>query len=80
MLWFVAWMFIVGILYISSNLAFAYLEDTLFANFLFVIFRITFGLTLPLIVVWFIWIFARIIDDKNIRRLWERGMFSGGKL
>lgn len=73
-LWFVAWMFIVGILYISSNLGFAYLEDTLFANFLFTLFKISFGLALPIIVMWFVWIFARIVDDKKIKNLWERGI------
>lgn len=74
-LWFVAWMLIVAILYVSSNIAFAYLEDTLFANFLFVLFRISFVLTLPIIVIWFIWILARIVDDKKLKGLWERGIF-----
>ena len=74
-LWFVLWMFIVAILYISSNLGFAYLEDTLFANFLFTLFRISFGLTLPMVVVWFVWIFAKIFDDKKIKKMWEKGFF-----
>ena len=74
-LWFVAWMFIVGILYISSNLGFAYLEDTLFANFLFTLFKISFGLSFPIVIMWFVWIFARIVDDKKIKNLWSRGMF-----
>ena len=78
-LWFVAWMFIVAILYISSNLGFAYLEDTLFANFLFTLFKISFGLTFPIVVVWFVWIFAQIFDDKKIKDLWSRGMF-GSKI
>jgi len=75
-LWFVAWMFIVAILYISSSIGLAYLEDTLFANFLFTLFRISFGLTLPIVVIWFVWIFAKIFDDKKIKALWGRGMFN----
>ncbi|MCK5177852.1 MAG: hypothetical protein KAQ92_09070 [Candidatus Aenigmarchaeota archaeon] len=74
-LFFVLWMLIVGILYISSNLSFAYLPDTLVANIFFKLYYICFGLTLPIITVWFIYIFAQIIDDRKMRALWERGMF-----
>jgi len=74
-LWFVCWMLIVAIFYISSNLSFAYLEDTLVANFFFTLFKISFGLSAPIVVVWFIWIFVRIFDDKKIKGLWERGMY-----
>jgi len=38
--------------------------------------KISYGLTLPIIVVWFVYIFAQIIDDKKIKSLWERGMYS----
>jgi len=79
-LYFVLWLLIVAMLFILSNLGFAYLEDTLIANFFFVLYRISMGLTLPIIVIWFIYIFAQIMDDKKIRQMWERGMFPGGKL
>ena len=75
-LYFVLWMFIVAVFYISSNLGFAYLPDTLIANFFLMLLKISYGLTLPIIVVWFIYIFAQIIDDKKIKSLWERGMYS----
>jgi len=75
-LYFVLWMFIVAIFYISSNVAFAYLPDTLIANFFLMLLKICYGLTLPIIVVWFIYIFAQVIDDKKIKSLWERGMYS----
>jgi len=74
-LYFVLWMFVVAVFYISSNLAFAYLPDTLIANFFLMLLKISYGLTLPIIVIWFIYIFAQIIDDKKIKSLWERGMF-----
>lgn len=74
-LWFFLWGLIVSLLYIVSNLSFAYLEDALVANFFFVLFRISFGLTLPLVVVWFIWIFVKIKDDKQLSRYWDRGYF-----
>jgi len=75
-LYFVLWMFVVAIFYISSNLAFAYLPDTLIANFFLMLLKICYGLTLPIIVIWFIFIFVQIIDDKKIKSLWERGMYS----
>lgn len=74
-LWFFLWMMIVAVFYISSSLGFAYLPETLTANFLFMLFRITMGLTLPIIVVWLVWIFAQIIDDKKIKAQWNRGLF-----
>jgi len=74
-LWFVLWMFIVAMFFISSNLGFAYLEDDLFASFLFAMFQITLGLTLPIVLVWFFWIFTKFYDDKKIRREWQRGFF-----
>ena len=74
-LWFVLWSFIVGILFISSNLAFAYLPDTLIADFFFMLFKITFGLTLPIIVIWFLWILAKITEDKQLNNMMKRGMF-----
>jgi len=79
-LWFVLWMFIVAILYIVSNISFAYLEDTLVANFFFNMFKFSLGLTLPIVIIWVVYLLAQIIDDKNIRAMWERGMFPQGKI
>lgn len=72
---FFSWIILIAIFYISSNLAFAYLEEQLFAKILFVVFRISFMLTFPIIVVWFIWIFASIIQDKKMRGLIEKGIY-----
>ena len=78
-LWFMLWMFIVALFYLLSNVGFAYLEDELIATFMFNLYRITMGLTIPMIIIWGVWIFAQIIDDRNIRKLWERGMFPQGR-
>ena len=53
-LWFVLWIFVIAMFFIASNLSFAYLEDTLFANFMFVLFRITFLITPIILILWFI--------------------------
>lgn len=74
-LWFVLWMILMGIFYISSNLSFAYSPDLMVANFFFMLYKVSFGLTPLLIVLWFVWIFVQIIDDKKLKQMWERGMF-----
>lgn len=79
-LWFVAWMLIVSMVFLISNLGFAYLGEELFANFFFNIFYIMLAITPLIVTAWFIWIFVQIIQDKKIKRLWERGIFKGYEL
>jgi len=79
-LWFVEWILLIGILYISSNLAFAYLSDELFAQTLFVLFRIAFGLTPVIVIVWIVWIFVRMFHDRELQQLLNRGFFPQGRL
>jgi hypothetical protein len=78
-LYFVAWMLFIAILYISSNLAFAYLGEQLFAKVLFALFRICFGVTPLIVVVWFVWFFVRFFQDKKFQTLLNRGIFPQGK-
>lgn len=77
---FIDWMILIAIFYISSNLAFAYLGETLFAKTLFMFFRICFLMTPIIILLWFIWIFVQIVQDKNMKRLINKGIFPGGNL
>lgn len=80
----VGWMFeyilVVAILYLSSNLAFAYLNEALFAQILFVLFRITFMAAPIVVIVWIIWIFVQMFHDKQMQNLLNRGFFPQGKL
>jgi len=79
-LWFFEWMFLIAIFYLTSNLAFAYLREQLFAKTLFMLFHISLALTPIIVIVWMAWTIASIINDKKIRNLWERGMFPQGRL
>ena len=79
-LWFFEWMLFIGILYISSSLAFAYLHEELFAQILFTFFRISFGITPIIVIVWMIWIFVRMFHDKQMQQVLNRGMFPQGRL
>jgi hypothetical protein len=76
-----AYLLIVGMFYLSSNLSFSYLGEQLFAKMLFTIFQILSYMILPIIIIWVVWIFAQIIDDKRMRRLIEHGIYEtkGGK-
>ena len=79
-LWFLEWMLFVGSLYISSNLAFAYLNEQLFAKVLFTLFKITFGITPIIVIVWMTWIFVNMFHDKQFQQMLNRGIFPEGKL
>ena len=79
-LWFTEWMLFIATLYISSNLAFAFLNEQLFAKVLFTLFRITFGITPLIVIVWIIWIFVSMFHDKQMQSMLNRGMFPEGRL
>jgi hypothetical protein len=78
-LWIVEWMLLVAVLYLSSNLAFAYLQEALFANILFILFRICFGLTPILIIVMVAYMFASFFHDREFQNLLNRGIFPQGR-
>jgi len=69
----VGWALLMAMFFIGSNIGFAYLGSTLVANILFDIYKIMMLLTLPLVVVWFLWIFVSIFKDKEMKNLIERG-------
>ena len=56
-LYMISWLLLVSIFFVGSNLAFAYLKTALIGSLLFKIFYIMMGLTLPIIVILFIYIF-----------------------
>jgi hypothetical protein len=76
----VGYFLFIAIFYMSSNLAFAFLQEELFAKTLFMIFRVSFLLAPVVIVVWVIWIFASMFHDKEFQKVLNRGMFPGGSI
>jgi hypothetical protein len=77
---FVDWMILIAIFYVTSNLAFAYLSEQMFAKILFRIYQICFSLTIPIVVIWFIWIFVSLFQDKKMKRLIEKGIYPRGNI
>ncbi len=77
--WMFVWMLVISILYLGSNLAFAYLNEQLFAQVLLTLFKVAFAVTPIIITVWLIWIFVSMFHDKQFQRILNRGMFPEGK-
>jgi len=67
----------IAIMFIASNLAFAFLEEEMFANVLFTIYKVAFGLAPLVIIVWMIWIFVSMFHDAQFQKMLNRGMFPG---
>ncbi len=78
--WFFLWMLFIAILFLSSNIAFAFLSGQLFAQLLFTLFKICFALTSVIVVVWIIWIYRQMFHDKQMQNMLNRGIFPQGKL
>ena len=74
------WMLFIGILFMFSNLGFAFLEEELFSQTLFVLFKICFGVTPLIVIVWMIWIIASMFHDKEFQQMLNRGMFPQGTI
>jgi len=79
-LWMTGYFLFIGIIYIASNLAFAFLGEELLAKTLFMIFQVSFGIAPIVVIVWIIWIFASMFHDKQFQNMLNRGIFPQGKL
>jgi len=79
-LWMSGYFLFIAILFIASNLAFAFLQEELVAQTLFLIYRITFGIAPLVVIVWFIWIIASMFHDKQFQQMLNRGIFPQGTI
>lgn len=73
-LYVTAWALLVSIMFIASNVAYAYMGTELVADFLFTIYRLLFYISIPGIFVWFIYIFIQVFRDIEVKRMIERGI------
>lgn len=73
-LYAISWGFLLSIVFVVSNLSLAYLPSQLLGNLFFAIWRVMFVLTLPMILIWFLFIFVSIFRDKEVKRLIDRGV------
>lgn len=71
----IAWGILVIILYVSSALASAYLESGIY-DILFMFFRLSTLFTVPVVILYFLWLFVSIFDDRKIKKMMDRGVLS----
>jgi len=79
-LWLFAYFLFTAILYLSSNIAFAFLSEQLFAKVLFALFVIAMSMSPIIIIVLMISFFVKLFHDKEFQRMFERGMFPGSDM
>ena len=72
------WGIVIGMLFLSANLSFAYSPDTMMATFFLMLFKVCFALTPVIVIVWLIWIFASMFHDRRFQQMLNRGMFPQG--
>ena len=73
-LYVTAYVILMAIFYISSNVALAYLGAELIGQFMFVTFKIMGYLLLPMVFIWLVYIILSIFKDKETRSMIERGV------
>lgn len=72
---------LIAVFFTASNIALAFLGNNMFGQVLFVIYRILFLMALPMVVIWFIWIFVSIFQDREFKKMIDRGVgFKGGDI
>lgn len=79
-LWLFAYFLFVAIIFLSSNIAFAFLSEQLFATLLFNLFRILLGFSPLIIILLVISFFVKLYHDKEMQKLLNRGIFPGSNL
>lgn len=76
----IAYFLFIGINYIASSLAYAFLGEELVADTFLMIFRVSFGLAPVVVIVWMVWIIVSMFHDKQFQQLLNRGIFPQGKI
>lgn len=78
-LWASSWGLLLGIVFLTFNISIAHLPNTMFATFFFMLYQTMFIMTLPMAIVWFVFIIASLFRDKELKEMIERGIEVRGK-
>jgi hypothetical protein len=70
-----AYLLLVAIIFMGSNVALGYLETTLIGDVLFVIYQIMFRLAPLMVTLWFLYLLYSIFQDKKMKKYLQRGAF-----
>jgi len=77
-LWLFAYFLFIAIIFLSSNIAFAFLQEQMFAKILFAIFSILMAISPIIIILIVISFFVRFFHDKEFQKMLNRGMLPQG--
>ncbi len=70
----IAWGVLLAIFFTASNISYLYLETEMIGGLLFAFYSIMMWMTLPMTVIWFLYIIVNIFRDKEMKRLIDRGV------
>ena len=76
----ITYMLLMVINFVTSNIGFLYLEDTMMGDLFFKLYRIMMLALLPMIIIWFIYIFYSIFQDREVKNMIDRGVQIGGNV
>ena len=76
----IAYITLMSIFFTASNIALSYFIGGMFGNLLFDIYTIMMFLLLPMFVLWLIWIFHSIFQDRKLKAMLDRGVEMGGSV
>lgn len=78
-LWLFIYFLFIALVFLSSNIAFAFLQEQMFGKILFAIYSILFALSPVVLILIVISFFVKIIEDKKLKKMMSRGMFPQGR-
>jgi len=70
----ISYLLFMALMFISSNIAKAYLNTDLIGEFFFVIYSIMMIFMLPMVFIWFAYIIYSIFQDKQMKKYLDRGI------
>ncbi len=70
----VAWGILLAILFTASNISYLYLETEMMGKLLFAFYSIMMWMSLPMVIVWFLYLIANMFRDREMKELIERGV------
>lgn len=76
-LYIIQYVLIFALLYLSSNISYAYLNSVLFGKFFFTLYVIMGRVAIPALVVWMVFILLRLVRDKKLDNYIEMGIVGG---
>ena len=73
-LWFVSYIFLVWMAWLTWNISFGFLNFDVASNFFEVVFKILLALTFPAFTIFFVALIVNFLHDKKLRKALERGL------